>query len=269
MNFNFSIGQNPQGQYPPQKAQYPPQQGQYPPQQGQFPPQQGQYPPQGQFPPQGFYPPPQGQYPPIPSDQCPPTFGQQPPQGFYPPAPFGQAPPQFQPQQQGTSQPNPHYGRKLPHMVKQSQKVGKDTHFYSTHFDQLEQSQVLKNEFHTPEVYKITVFYTENIVIGLECHYKALGKDNVATVTNRGSFQGYVQSQTIALEFGEHFTEISGRAGDSIDRLLIKTSKGKTLEVGGVGGQPFNNLLPWGHPNIVSIGGSTREYLDSLYVLHN
>jgi len=80
------------------------------------------------------------------------------------------------------------------------------------------------------------VYHTSNIVVGLEVHYKCLGKDSVATLVNRGTHNGNVNSSYIKLEFGEHFTEISGRAGDSIDRLLIKTSRNRSIEVGGTGG---------------------------------
>jgi len=80
------------------------------------------------------------------------------------------------------------------------------------------------------------VLHTANIVVGIDVHYKALGKDSVATLVNKGTHNGNVSLTNIKLEFGEHFTEISGRAGDSIDRLLIKTSRNRSIEVGGNGG---------------------------------
>ncbi|KAL4475820.1 hypothetical protein ABPG72_011381 [Tetrahymena utriculariae] len=216
-------------------AQYPPHQGQYPPPPPDMQAQQCQYPPQQQ----ASYPPP------------PPCAGQ------------------FQPQQFGCQNKNPHYNdNRKSAFQKFSRKAGKDSHNNSNYFDHLEQSN-LKNQFHKPEVKRITVFHNNNIVIGIEVTYSTLTNSNAATISSKGtSYQGFVQSSSIELSFGERIEEISGRAGDSIDRIRIKTSKNQVLEVGGFGGQPFNNILDGFHPTIISFGGSTREYLDSIYVIY-
>ncbi|EAR91348.1 jacalin-like lectin domain protein (macronuclear) [Tetrahymena thermophila SB210] len=235
-------------------SQQPPHQGQYPP-----PPEmQAQYPPHQQ----------QGQYPPPPPDmhaqQC--SFPSQQQGSFPPPPPFAD---QFQPQQFGCQNQNPYYNDKRKSVFKKfSKKAGKDNHQNSNYFDHLEQSS-LKNSFHTPEVKRITVFHNNNIVVGIEVTYSTLGNQNAATISSKGtSCYGFVQSSSIELSFGERIEEISGRAGDSIDRIKIKTNKNQVLEVGGFGGQPFNFILVGYHPTVISFGGSTREYLDSIYVIY-
>ncbi|KAL4483263.1 hypothetical protein ABPG74_019289 [Tetrahymena malaccensis] len=179
-----------------------------------------------------------------------------------------QHPPQFQPQQNFQPQ-NSFYGRsKLSMRQRYSEVIGKDNHLYSNYFDHFEQSNLDKRfgELDQVELKSITVYHTDNIIVGIQCSYQA-GLNNFSSCS-RGNYQGYVHASTIELQFGEHFESISGRCGDSIDRLEIKTNQRK-LEVGGFGGQPFQNILQQnGYLQIKNFGGSTREFLDSFYVIY-
>ncbi|EAS07163.1 jacalin-like lectin domain protein (macronuclear) [Tetrahymena thermophila SB210] len=183
-------------------------------------------------------------------------------QGQYPP------PPQFQPEFNNTHSQNSFYNKtKLSMRSKYSEMVGRDSHFYSNFFDHYEQSNIDKKFYDVSrcELKSITIYHTDSMIVGIQCTYK-VGFDTV-TVCSRGTYQGYVNASTIELQFGEHIESISGRSGDSIDRLEIKTSQRK-LEVGGQGGQPFKNILKErGFVTINNFGGSTRQFLDSLYIV--
>ncbi|KAL4478391.1 hypothetical protein ABPG74_006626 [Tetrahymena malaccensis] len=259
--------QNTHAQYPPQQAQ----QGQYPPPPEMQAQQQGQqYPPQQQ---QGQYPPPppdmqaqQCQFPPQKQGSFPAKKQSTKKQGTYPPPPPSAG--QLQPQQFGMKNENPFYkDKRKSAFLKFSQKAGKDNHYNSNYFDHLEQSNY-KTAIYKPEVKKITVFHNNHVVIGIEVAYSTLSNNNTTISSMGKSYQGFVWSSSIELNTGEYIQEISGRAGDSIDRLKIVTNKNQVLEVGGFGGQPFKNIIDSKHPQIVSFGGSTRDYLDSIYVIY-
>jgi hypothetical protein len=64
---------------------------------------------------------------------------------------------------------------------------------------------------------------------------------------------------------GEQITEISGKAGYVIDYLKVTSSSGKSVEIGGLGGLPFNNLVPAG-ARVVGFGGGINGHLHNLYV---
>jgi hypothetical protein len=125
----------------------------------------------------------------------------------------------------------------------------------------------LNKSFHTPLIQSITIYHNDQYVLGIECTHKSLNQ-TFNPIKNLSNCAYNAQSVTLNLEFGEHIEEISGRAGDSIDFLRIKTSKNKEICAGGNGGQSFNNLLGWGIHDIVAFGGSFSDLLDSLYVIH-
>ncbi|KAL4436209.1 hypothetical protein ABPG74_018193 [Tetrahymena malaccensis] len=190
----------------------------------------------------------------------------------YPPPP-----PQFYPEQinnnnnqynNNNQQQNPFYGKKSCNFSRYSEKVGRDNHFYSNYFDHYQQSNIDKKFYsvNSCELKSITIYHTDVMIVGIQCSYK-VGFDTI-TVSSRGTYQGQVTASTIELKFAERIESISGRSGDSIDRLVIKTSDRK-LEVGGFGGQPFKNIISKGGFNTIhNIGGSTRQFLDSLYVVY-
>jgi len=72
---------------------------------------------------------------------------------------------------------------------------------------------------------------------------------------------------TLHLEKDEFITDISGRHGDVIDHLTIKTSRGKEISVGGEGGNPHGNLIQYGK-QIVGFGVGTGGHLHNLYVYY-
>jgi len=71
------------------------------------------------------------------------------------------------------------------------------------------------------------------------------------------------------LEQDEFIVEISGRCGNWVDHLTIKTNKGKVLSVGGNGGSEKFNIMPQGQSHqIVGAGGACGGYLHNLYVYY-
>eukprot|EP01016_Furgasonia_blochmanni_P042732 TRINITY_DN5698_c0_g1_i1.p1 TRINITY_DN5698_c0_g1~~TRINITY_DN5698_c0_g1_i1.p1 ORF type:complete len:105 (+),score=25.62 TRINITY_DN5698_c0_g1_i1:63-377(+) len=71
--------------------------------------------------------------------------------------------------------------------------------------------------------------------------------------------------QEITLDLGEHIVEITGNSGDLVDRVKIVTNKGKTLECGGKGGNPFENLCQGGRA--YAFAGATNGHLHNLTVI--
>jgi len=72
------------------------------------------------------------------------------------------------------------------------------------------------------------------------------------------------------LDQDEYITEVLGKTSVCIDFISIKTSKGKSIAVGGQGGNPTTNMLPntgMAH-QIVGIGGGTGGSLHNIYLYY-
>jgi len=63
---------------------------------------------------------------------------------------------------------------------------------------------------------------------------------------------------------------VSGRCGNIIDHLTIKTSRGRGFSVGGEGGNPHANIIPYsGTPKqIVGFGCGTGGHLHNVYLYY-
>ncbi|EAR82284.1 jacalin-like lectin domain protein (macronuclear) [Tetrahymena thermophila SB210] len=160
------------------------------------------------------------------------------------------------------------YTNSLPTATNRSEVKGKDDHENSTFFDHLQQQGVKSTPVY-PHLNSIKIYHTDNMIVGIECTYKFKGENSiVGPFVSKGTFNGDVQTKEFQLQYGESISEISGRCGDSIDRLMIKTDKGNCIEVGGNGGSPFSNIVKSVYNPLIGFGGSTREFLDSLYIVY-
>ena len=69
------------------------------------------------------------------------------------------------------------------------------------------------------------------------------------------------------LDPDEFITYFAGRAGHCIDRLTIRTSKGRQLDAGGMGGMPFDFQVPQGY-TVAALKGGFGEHLHSIGVVY-
>jgi hypothetical protein len=69
---------------------------------------------------------------------------------------------------------------------------------------------------------------------------------------------------TLNLQPGETIVDISGRGGNIIDYLIIRSSNGQKIEIGGFGGNPFQNIIPAG-ARIVGFAGGVNGHLHNLF----
>ncbi|KAL4453323.1 hypothetical protein ABPG74_017530 [Tetrahymena malaccensis] len=160
------------------------------------------------------------------------------------------------------------YTNSLPTATNRSEVKGKDDHENSSFFDHLQQQGVKSTPVY-PNLNSIKIYHTDNMIVGIECTYKFKGENSIiGPFISKGTFNGEVQTKEFQLQYGESISEISGRCGDSIDRLMIKTDKGNCIEVGGNGGSPFSNIIKSVYNPLIGFGGSTREFLDSLYIVY-
>ncbi|KRW99730.1 Mannose-binding lectin [Pseudocohnilembus persalinus] len=162
---------------------------------------------------------------------------------------------------------NPFYSEKLPMMVKRTKQVGNvlqgsacfDDFFGLDH----------QKEFHAPEISKITVYYTDRYIVGMESAFKATGKTLPGALNQ--SFKGFgVQSAVLEFGFATHIEEVTGSYDDfGLTSLKITTKKG-SIDVGNKNiGTQFKNLLPFGIHTAVGFGGSfNNQAMQSIYLLY-
>jgi len=85
---------------------------------------------------------------------------------------------------------------------------------------------------------------------GIQVSYEMRGPTPIEMGNNDNPYE-----QVLNLDTGEYITEISGRSGNIIDRLEIRTNLGKFIAVGGNGGSPFRFTLPYGSQVVGFYGG--------------
>ena len=97
-----------------------------------------------------------------------------------------------------------------------------------------------------PKITSLVVFST-NMVHGIKVQYSVNG--------NPGPVQKHFNKKEIKkckkdklkLDPDEFITYFGGRTGNVIDHISIRTSKGKSIEAGGPGGNPFDFGVPQGY----------------------
>jgi hypothetical protein len=90
----------------------------------------------------------------------------------------------------------------------------------------------------------VTVVSVGDAIVGIIVDYDGHhGKQTVKKVGNAG---GVKTKTTIKIKSDDYINHISGRAGNYLDHLTIRTKKGQTIDVGGTGGSPFDLNIPEG-----------------------
>lgn len=85
-----------------------------------------------------------------------------------------------------------------------------------------------------------------------------------------GGGGGGGQASVFTLEDGEYLTEVSGKYGDFIGQITLKTNKGKTATYGAAGGNTGSNNFNWEAGSgkaIIGFYGKAGGYIDSLGVM--
>jgi hypothetical protein len=112
----------------------------------------------------------------------------------------------------------------------------------------------------------ITV-YSDHYVHGFQIDYC---RDNVVQRSfpflGREFASQEPQEQTLYLRKGEFLTYVGGRAGDVIDQLVLRTSKGQELIAGGNGGEEFDMEVPEGH-DVGAIKGGLGGHLHNISIM--
>ena len=163
---------------------------------------------------------------------------------------------------------HPYFSRPLLPNIRISEMFGnvnKDSRFFDDFHNVTAKLGVL------PQISQITVYYGQ-YVVGIQVFYRTPA-GFVQGGLNLGSTAQQVQpfQATLQLDIDEYITVFKGRAGDIVDHLHIKTSKGKVLEAGGTGGNNHANLLPHGSHGshqIVGIGGAVNGHLHNIYLYY-
>jgi len=92
--------------------------------------------------------------------------------------------------------------------------------------------------------------YGSTYVNGIQISYELRGPTPLELGNQNNPYESVLN-----LETGEFITEVSGRVGNLIDRLEIRTNLGKSISVGGNGGSPFNFSIPYGSQVVGFYGG--------------
>jgi len=102
----------------------------------------------------------------------------------------------------------------------------------------------------TPWPIRQVKLFGSTYVNGIQVSYEMRGNTPVEMGNNDNPYE-----RVLNLESGEFIVEVSGRSGNIIDRLDIRTNFGKTLSVGGNGGTPFRLAIPNGSQVVGFFGG--------------
>jgi len=86
-----------------------------------------------------------------------------------------------------------------------------------------------------PVVRSIKIWHTLNNIVGVEFKYRTNEDKKIDGAKYLGSFKEDVKDLTLELDKDEWILEISGTGDQIVESLMILTSKGKCLTVGGQG----------------------------------
>jgi len=152
--------------------------------------------------------------------------------------------------------------------IKKTPKIGtcwNNSVVFDDYFEEFED----KGVFCEPEVRAITFYHNDTQILGVACDYEILGKSMIGP-THMNKDHEILKQATLKLQDGDGLSEVSGYL-DSNGQICGLTlvswgpSGKQILTVGGVGPTQFSNILPKSLCKLHGIGGSHRQYLDSLY----
>ncbi|MEE4247178.1 MAG: jacalin-like lectin [Kangiellaceae bacterium] len=97
-----------------------------------------------------------------------------------------------------------------------------------------------------PKITKLAV-WSSQMIHGIRVWY-SLNGNPAADAKNfkKKEIKKGCTKQVFPLDTDEFIVSLSGRSGAVLDHLTIVTSKGKRLDVGGSGGNPFDLQIPQG-----------------------
>jgi hypothetical protein len=124
---------------------------------------------------------------------------------------------------------------------------------------------MIKDKFNY-RICEIKIYHEYNkYIVGIQVYYEMDGKKISA-----GSHVGDKSSkyETFTLKDNEHIIGATVRSGEWIDAIHLQTDTGRTFSVGGHGGGVTNFECPKGF-QLVGFGGSTSQYLDSIYMFYD
>jgi hypothetical protein len=99
----------------------------------------------------------------------------------------------------------------------------------------------------------VTIVSAGGAILGIIVDYNGPhGKKSSKKVGNAG---GAKTKTELKLKADEYFVHISGRAGNFLDHITLRTNKGQSIDVGGEGGSPFDLNIPEGSAVIGFQGG--------------
>jgi len=114
----------------------------------------------------------------------------------------------------------------------------------------------------TPYPIRQIKLYGSNYVHGFQIAYEI----NLSTPLELGYYNNHKET-VLNFETGEFITEISGRAGDVIDFLEIKTNMNRSIRAGGNGGSPFSFTKPYG-TQFVGFYGGVGGHLHNIGIIY-
>jgi hypothetical protein len=132
----------------------------------------------------------------------------------------------------------------------------------SVHFDDTE---ILKDKFNF-RLCEIKVYHeSHKYIVGIQVYYEMDGKK-----VSAGAHIGDKSSkyETLTLSDNEHIVKATVRSGHWIDQITLYTDSGKAFSVGGNGGGATTFEAPYGY-QLIGFGGSTSEYLDTIYMFYD
>lgn len=165
---------------------------------------------------------------------------------------FGQQPAGFGMQQGGFGGPQPGGFGSMPPaggiggqqgQIQYSQETASKLYPDSRHFDTL--TDAARNGV----LHKVTIFHNGQLVYGLALAWTLPDgqKSKSGYIGRLKELKGHhVKKESLKLNPGEQVIEVSGRHGELIDAIIIRTNAGRVIQAGGMGGGQFPNLLPAG-----------------------
>jgi len=149
------------------------------------------------------------------------------------------------------------YSPRVPLAIQKSNTYGKgrpDTRTFD-HFNWIPST--------TPYPIRQIKLWGRNYVNGIQVFYELAG----STPADYG-FQDSPFESSLVLESGEYVVDVSGRHGDVIDSLEIRTNRGRVLRHGGNGGHiPFRFSIP-SNSQIVGFHGGVGGHLHTIGVYY-
>lgn len=114
----------------------------------------------------------------------------------------------------------------------------------------------------------VKVFYSNDNVVGFHSIYEMDGQYIFGQRFLGSSIQedpSQIREKMLCMEVDEFITHLSGKSGDILDSITLKTNKGREITAGGEGGEYFEMDIPYKHC-VGIIGGGKNGHIHNLKV---